>query len=193
MKKLIFTCCAIFSLSLLANEPIKLEGNFTYSGVELSQIRDIEIVPSSNNDRYKELVAIGFQCFLRGNFFSCQKFIKNESLPVILEKEITQTWTGINFDFISRQEFPTNTNESESLYEWDIHDTVKFNNQTVEDYHYYLLKDDQDIHKIVMKFVTGEEWLIVQSEKRVSSFLEKRIHSSKFTSRIYSVLLNFDL
>lgn len=85
-----------------------------------------EIVPSLNTTRFNELVAHKYSCVLRGDFFMCQKAVKNVSIPKALKTEIDQSWSHRFFAFIPGPFDPSLTNESDNLMEWDFFDVVRF-------------------------------------------------------------------
>ncbi len=191
MKKLFLTLVVLLPLSTFANEAMKLEGQFIYNKVEVAQVRDVELVPSMNTARYNELVKDKFQCFLRGDFFMCQKHLKGVELPWSLKKEIADAWTGRFFDFVPSALSPAMTNESESLLEWDIFDTVRFEGFHVSEYHYYLLKSEPDVHKIVMNFASGPKWMVVENESTLLMPIQKTVRANYFQSRVFELSLIF--
>lgn len=191
MKKIFLTLVVLLPLSTYANEAMKLVGQYTYNKAEVAQVRDVELVPSMNTARYNELVKDKFQCFLRGDFFLCQKHLKNVELPWGLGKEIADAWSGRFFEFVPSALTPAITNESESLLEWDIFDTVKFEGFQVSEYHYYLLKGESDIHKIVMNFASGPKWMVVENESTLAMPIQKTMRTSQFKSRVFELSLIF--
>lgn len=191
MKKLFLTLVVLLPLSTYANEAMQLEGRYTYNKVEVAQVRDVELVPSMNTARYNELVKDKFQCFLRGDFFMCKKHLKNVELPWSLQKEIADAWMGRFFDFIPSMLSPTMTNESDSLLEWDVYDTVRFEGFSVSEYHYYLIKGDSDVHKIVMNFASGPKWMVVEDETKLAMPIQKTVRSNQFQSRVFELSLMF--
>lgn len=192
MKTLFLTLVVLLPLSTFANEAMKLDGRYTYNKVEVVQVRDVELVPSMNTARYNELVKDKFQCFLRGDFFMCQKHLKNIELPWNLNREVTDAWSGRFFEFTPSSLAPAMTNESESLLEWDIFDTVRFEGFHVSEYHYYLLKGQTDIHKIVMNFASGPEWMVVENESKLAMLIQKTVRTSNFKSRVFQLSLIFN-
>jgi hypothetical protein len=177
--------------SAQAFEPILLNGIYTFNSITISQVRDVELVPSMNTARYTELVKDKYQCSLRGDYFYCQKFIKGASLPQNIELDVMNAWRGKFFDFLPTGNFPTVTNESDSLFEWDIHDQVTFGNSRVSEYHYYVLKNDSELHKISLDFSTGKEWLVVENDTTLSMSLQKTQRISTFQMRIFLLSLAF--
>ncbi len=192
MKKLILALTFLLPFSVFSNEAIKLEGRYTYKQVEIAQARDLELVPSLNTVRYNELVGDSYQCSLRGDFFMCQKFLKGVELPASIEKEIDRAWSGRFFDFIAGPVSPEITNESESLLEWEIFDTVKFEGFHVPEYHYYLLKGESDVHKISLDFASGEKWFVVEDETKISMPMKKTERNSPLRSRVFELSLVFN-
>ena len=187
MKKIILSLAVLLPLSLFANEPIQLNGQYMFNRVETAVVRDTELVPSMNTKRYNELVANKYDCYLRGDFFYCQKFIHGEDMPVALKNEMNQLWSGRFFEFVASSNSPSVTNESEYLMEWDIYDTVRFDGFPVSEYHYYLLRREPEIHKIVLNFGSGQKWMIIQNEKSISTPVERIVRISQFKSKIFSL------
>ncbi len=179
------------SWSVQAFEPMSLNGIYTFNSIAVSQVRDVELVPSMNTSRYKELVSDKFQCTLRGDYFYCQKFIKGATLPSSIELDVTNAWSGKFFDFLPSGNYPTVTNESDRLFEWDIHDQVTFGNSRISEYHYYVLKNEKELHKISLDFSTGKEWLIVENESSLAMTLQKTQRLSTFQMRIFLLSLSF--
>ena len=192
MKKLILALSVVLPLSIYANEAVRLDGIYAYKQVEVAQVRDVEFVPSLNTARYNELVKDKFQCFLRGDFFMCQKHLKNVALPKAIEKEVNSAWTGRFFQFLPSVFEPAITNESDSLMEWDVFDAVRFEGYQVSEYHYYLLKGENDIHKIVMNFTSGQKWMVVENESTLAMTIQKTERLSALKSRVFELSLIFN-
>ena len=191
-KNLVLTLITLSaSFSVQAFEPISLNGIYTFNSIAVSQVRDVELVPSMNTARYTELVKEKFQCSLRGDYFYCQKFIKGASLPSTIEQDVTNAWSGKFFDFLPSGAYPTVTNESDSLFEWDVHDQVTFGNSLISEYHYYVLKNDKELHKISLDFSTGKEWLVVENDSTLSMSLQKTQRFNTFQMRIFILSLSF--
>ncbi len=187
MKKIILSLAVVLPLSLFANEPIQLNGQYMFNRVETAVVRDTELVPSLNTKRFNELVADKYNCYLRGDFFYCQKFIHGQDMPEALKNEMNSIWKGRFFEFIASSNSPSLTNESDYLMEWDIFDYVRFEGFPVSEYHYYLSKGEPETHKIVLNFGSGQKWMIIQNEKSISTPVEKTIRISNFKSKIYSL------
>ena len=192
MKKLILTLFVVLPLSTFANEAIRLDGMYTYKQVEVSQVRDIELVPSMNTSRYNELVKNKYQCFLRGDFFKCQKFLKDMRIPVEMVSEINRAWDGRFFEFVTSSFDPAVTNESESLLEWDIFDTVRFEGFHVSEYHYYLLIGESNVHKIALNFASGQKWFVVENDNKITMPIEKTERKTPLKSRVFELSLVFN-
>lgn len=192
MKNLILALSIVLPLSTYANEAIRLDGMYTYKQVEVSQVRDVELVPSLNTSRYNELVKDKYQCYLRGNFFMCQKFLKEVVLPKAIEHEIDLAWNERFFEFVASSFEPEMTNESESLLEWDVFDTVRFEGFGVSEYHYYLLKGESDVHKISLNFASGQKWFVVENESKISMPIQKTERKTPLKSRVYELNLVFN-
>ncbi len=194
MKKLILSLAVLLPLSLFANEPIKLDGQYMFSKVETSLVRDTELVPSMNTKRFNELVADKYDCYLRGDFFYCQKFIHGAEMPDALKNDMNMLWSGRFFEFIGTDNAPSMTNESEYLFEWDIFDGVRFEGFPASEYHYYLLRDgENEIHKISINFASGQKWVVVQDEKSISLPVERTVRISNLKSKIYNVEVFFTI
>lgn len=191
MKNLILALTIAFPLSTFANEAIRLDGMYTYKQVEVSQVRDVELVPSLNTARYNELVKDKYQCYLRGDFFMCQKFIKGAELPQAIQSEVDRAWNERFFNFIASSFDPELTNESESLLEWDIFANVRFEGFQVSKYHYYLLKGENDVHKISLNFASGQKWFVVENESTLSMPIQKTERKSPLKSRVFELSLIF--
>ncbi len=191
MKNLILALTIVFPLSTFANEAIRLDGMYTYKQVEVSQVRDVELVPSLNTARYNELVKDKYQCYLRGDFFMCQKFIKGAELPQAIQSEVDRAWNERFFNFIASSFDPELTNESESLLEWDIFANVRFEGFQVSEYHYYLLKGENDVHKISLNFASGQKWFVVENESTLSMPIQKTERKSPLKSRVFELSLIF--
>ncbi|AUN97534.1 hypothetical protein DOM21_13760 [Bacteriovorax stolpii] len=192
MKNLILALTIVFPLLTFANEAIRLDGMYTYKQVEVSQVRDVELVPSLNTARYNELVKDKYQCYLRGDFFMCQKFIKGAELPEGIKSEVNRAWDGRFFNFIASSFDPEMTNESDSLLEWDIFATVRFEGFQVSEYHYYLLKGENDVHKISLNFASGQKWFVVENESTLSMPIQKTERKSPLKSRVFELSLIFN-
>lgn len=191
MKKLLLIAMLCLPVITHASEPIRLEGVYNYSHVEIAQVREQEIVPSLNSQRYAELVADKFICKLRGDFFVCQKIVKGVGLPASIETQLNSAWQSKSFTFNQSQLDPSLVNESESLLEWDIFDNVKSEGVEANEYHYYLIKSENDVHKISINFPSGQRWLNISDEKMISTPVQKIERLSQFTSRIFELDLTF--
>lgn len=191
MKKLILALFVVLPLSTFANEAIRLDGQYTYKQVEVSQVRDIELVPSMNTSRYNELVKNKYQCFLRGDFFKCQKFLKDMRIPIEMSSEVNRAWSGRFFEFVASAFDPAVTNESEGLLEWDIFDIARFEGFQVSEYHYYLLMGENNVHKISLNFSLGQKWFVIENEDKILMSIEKTERKSPFKSRVFELSLIF--
>lgn len=191
MKKLILLITLCLPVITLASEAIRLNGDYLYSHVEVAQVRLQEIVPSLNTKRFNELVADKYNCVLRGDFFLCQKAVKGVSLPQTLEAEINQAWNQRFFAFIASPFDPSLTNESDYLLEWDIFDVVRFDGFQVSEYHYWLLKNDHETHKIALNFSNGERWINIVDETKITTPLKKTVRVNNLKSTIFELDLAF--
>lgn len=187
MKKLILIITLCLPVITLASEAIRLNGDYLYSHVEVAQVRLQEIVPSLNTTRFNELVADKYSCALRGDFFMCQKAVKNVSLPEVQKSEINQAWSHRFFAFIPSPFDPSLTNESDYLMEWDIFDVVRFDAFQVSEYHYWLLKNDGETHKLSLNFANGERWINIVDETKISTPLKKIVRVDNFKSTIFEL------
>lgn len=174
-----------------ASELVRLDGVYAYSHIEIAQVREQEIVPSLNTKRFNELVADKFICKLRGDFFVCQKAVKGLALPASLETQINSAWESKSFAFNQSTLDPNLVNESETLLEWDVFDTVKAEGVQASEYHYYLIKSENDVHKIAINFPLGQRWLNISDEKKISTPVQKIERLSQFKSRIFELDLVF--
>lgn len=192
MKKLILSLAVLLPLSLFAsNEPIQLDGQYKYNRVETSIVRDTELVPSLNTKRFNELVADKYSCYLRGDFFYCQKFLHGVEMPTELKKDMDMLWAGRFFAFMATMNSPSLTNESESLMEWDIFDSVRFDAFPASEYHYYLLRGDTEVHKISINFASGQKWMVIQNQNSISMPVERTIRISNLKSKIFNLEVFF--
>lgn len=191
MKKLILLITLVLPLSLFANEPYVLDGQYMFSKVESMLVRDTELVPSMNTKRFNELVADKYDCYLRGDFFYCQKFLHDVKMPEVLKNDMDMLWAGRFFSFIHSGFDPSLTNESEYLMEWDIFDGVRFEGFPASEYHYYLMLGDSQTHKISIKFGSGEKWMVVYNENTISMPVERKIRISNLKEQIYNLEVFF--
>ena len=179
------------SFASFAAEAIRPDGLYVFNEVKAAQIRDVEIVPRQNSQRYFELVSNKYQCQLVGNFYKCQKHLKDVSLPVELKNEIKSLWRNNKFNFVRSPLSPSLTNEAQSLMEWRIFDQVTFGQEQVSEYDYFLLLGQNEIHKIVLRFNAAPVWLVIENESKLYLSLQKRISSGQFKTRIYELSLFF--
>lgn len=191
MKKLILLITVCLPIMTLASEAIRLNGDYLYSHIEIAQVRLQELVPSLNTKRFNELVADKYNCALRGDFFLCQKVVRGVALPHLVESEITKAWINRFFAFIPSPFDPSLTNESDYLMEWDIFDAVRFDGFQVSEYHYWLLKNDNEVHKIALNFSSGERWINIVNEEKITTPLKKAIRINNFKSTIFELDLVF--
>ncbi|MBY0414067.1 MAG: hypothetical protein K2Q18_07870 [Bdellovibrionales bacterium] len=195
MKKFILLILASLTFTALAQdfapEYLRPEGIYLYTGLETIQIRDVEVVPTQNVDRYKKLLQEKYECSLRGGFHMCQKHTKLTEIPSILHENITREWQGRFFEFTQTENTPIQTNDSEGLLEWDIYDHVKFEGAHIFEYQYYLLKGDSLVHKISLNFLSGKRWLVIRDAKTLLMSQQKTIRESQFKARIYELSLVF--
>lgn len=192
MKRLTYTFLVfLLSLTAGANEvPMKrLDGVFVYTDVDVAHIRDVEVIPYQNSERYGELQKQGFTCEFIAGFYKCVKFIRSAQLPQDLEAKIHQTWVGKAYEFIPGAMSPKLKNDSESLLEWDVFDTVRTNSDVAYSYHYYLL--DSAVHKIKINFPAGEQWFLIHGHRHISIYLKKVVRLGKNQRREFDLLLNF--
>ncbi|WP_408097540.1 hypothetical protein ACJVC5_01135 [Peredibacter sp. HCB2-198] len=189
MKNLTLTTL-VFSIPLtaLANVPIRPDGLYQFKSIKVSQVRDSELVHVSNRSRFLELVKDKFQCYNKGDFFQCQKHIKGVSLPQNLSEDLKKEWKNKTFEFLPSNLAPLMTNDAPDLMEWDIQDTVKFNNERITQYHYYLVQ--QDVHKANLNFKT-QQWINIQDEEEFSVPVRKTLQLSQWQSRIFELSLIF--
>ena len=96
-------------------------------------------------------------------------------------------WEGRFFEFIASSSSPSITNESESLMEWDVFDRVSFEGFSVPEYHYYLIRNEPEIHKISIDFGSGKRWMIIQNDKSISTMVERTIRISNMKTRIFNL------
>lgn len=197
MKKLILCSLSILSLNLFASEitsgVIRPEGLFKFSEVKVAQVRDIEVVPEINTQRYDELLKLNYQCQLVANFYRCVKFIKNVELPQSILTKITNESRGKTFEFTLSPMDPTQINESENLNEWIVFDSVQFNGELISEYHYYQLKgsDGTEVQKAFMCFENFPQWPVFVDSKTLFTPVHKGVTTGRFTSRVYELSLFF--
>ena len=191
MKKLITLIAASLSLSAFANEYIRLEGIFTFNDIKTAQVRDIELVPTQNRARYQELVSLNYQCFIIGEFHKCTKFQKGENLPADLKQEMMGRYHGHFYHFSQTDMLPSITNEAESIVEWKIHDRVESSEGTVSEYDYYLLKSNDYLHKIALRFPEYHVWAVIADQKQIEVPMQKRLSQGQFKTRVYELSFIF--
>jgi hypothetical protein len=193
MTKTIFTlfCASVFSLTAFANElPLKrISGVFNYQGVEVVQIREVEVIPYANQERYRELRQLNFTCEVISNFYKCTKFIKEMDLPTHIADEINNRWMGRAFEFTVSSSAPLLINEAPALLEWDVYDSVSSDADIAPQYRYYLL--NSSLHKIRVNFSAKDQWFVVHHHGHLSSLISKRVNISKTKTREYLLRLNF--
>ena len=192
MKKLIIALVALLPITLMASEPIRLNGQYPFKEVKAAIARDTELVPSMNSKRFNELVADHYDCYLRGEFYYCQKFLHNVDMPEDLKNDMNMLWAGRFFDFKASSSAPSITNESEDLMEWDIFDDVKFESATASGYHYYLLRGEGQVHKIVINLTSGPKWLVIENKNRIFMLAQRTVEVSQLKSRIFDLEVYFN-
>lgn len=162
-----------------------------FKEVTAAVARDTELVPSMNTKRFNELVADHYDCYLRGDFFYCQKFLHGVFMPEDLKNDMNMLWAGRFFEFIASSKAPSITNESEDLMEWDIFDYARFEGFPASEYHYYLLRGGPEVHKIVINFGSGQKWMVIENENRISMSVQRTVRSSNLKSRIFDLKVYF--
>ena len=191
MKKLFITIAASLSLSAFADDYIRLEGTFTFSDIKTAQVRDIELVPMQNRARFQELVSLKYQCIIIGEFHKCTKFQKNEKLPADLQQEMMSRYHGHFYHFSQSEMLPSITNEAESIVEWKIYDRVQSSEGSVSEYDYYLLKSDDHLHKIALRFPEYHVWAVIADQKQIEVPMQKRLSQGQFKTRVYELSFIF--
>lgn len=193
MKKIIVLSFIALSNSVWAySTPImRPAGTYTYQGVEVLQVRENEVVPQLNMDRVYELIADQYNCYPRAQFFLCQKHVENVDLPAHLEKQVDAAWNGKQFVFNLSGLSPQQTNESESLLEWDILDSVTFGTETAPKYQYYILRGNPAVHKLSIHFPSLNQWFFVENVNLLKGHLQKVERLDNFRSRIFELHLKF--
>lgn len=183
---------AMLSLSLMADDYIRLEGTFTFNDIKTMQVRDIEIVSRLNHARYQELQSLNYQCFVIGEFHKCSKFQKGIALPAELKKEMMNRYHGHFFHFIPSDLHPSITNEAESLVEWKIYDHVQSTYGAVSEYDYFLLKSDDHLHKIALRFPEYHVWAVIADKKLIEAPMQIRVNQGQFKTRVYELSLLYN-
>lgn len=188
MKKLITLTLSVLSLSTFAADPIRLNGTFTYDGLEHVQTREVEVVSDRLPARVYELITQKYTCEYLARFYRCTKFSQDRSIPAELAAELKTKYQFERFRFKVSEEDVILTNQAPSITEWDIPDTVRTNKEEVKKYHYYLL--ESGIHKIKIPFKDAE-WLLIENENKISSHVMKTIQIDRWKMKEFIILVNF--
>ncbi|MBC7711824.1 MAG: hypothetical protein H7177_00695 [Rhizobacter sp.] len=192
MKKIILALTVLLPLSLYAVEPVKLDGQYMFKEVKTDLVRNTEIVPVANSNRFKELVADHYDCYLKKGFYNCQKFLHNVEMPEDLKNDMNMIWSGRFFDFIATSNSPSVTNESEDLMEWDIFDRIRFEGNSASSYHYYLIRGEPEVHKITINFADMPRYMVIENESRVSMAVQRTLKISNLKSQIFDLEVFFN-
>jgi len=191
MKKLILLSIVLFSTSTFSQE-LRPDGRFQFTEVTTVQVRDVEIVPESNRDRYRALLEDNYQCELITEFFKCVKHLKDAELPLVLRQQIENLWLSKSIVFTLSPLSPALTNDAESLSEWKVFDKVTFSGKQVFEYDYLLLKGENSIHKIAIRFPPEDMWAILENKKTLYLPVSKIVNTGRFNSRVYELALYFN-
>lgn len=190
MKNLILVAIVIFSSKTYSQE-FRPDGQFHFSGVTTEQVRDIEVVPQSNIDRYYELTKKNYNCELIADFFKCVKHLKGSELPDNYKQQIINQWREKTILFTQSTNSPALLNDAESLTEWKVFDKVNFSGQQAFDYDYLQLKGENSLHKIAIRFPAEDVWAVLESKKTLYLPHSKTITTGRFNFRVYELALYF--
>jgi hypothetical protein len=188
MKKLILLALTFLSFNSNALEILRPEGRYKFKSIEVAQVRDVEIVPQRNKERYLELVEQRFQCFLVGQFYKCQKHVKNVELPVNLKNKLTKDLKGKSFEFTLSTMEPAIISEADGLDEWLIFDTVQYDGEQINEYHFYHLKGLVcGVQKALITFEKSPQWPVIVDENTIYTPIQKIISTGTFTTRVFEL------
>jgi hypothetical protein len=188
MKKNLFLVLSVLSLSTFAAEPIRLNGAFTFDGIEHIQTKDIEIVPDRQPARVYELISQKYTCLYLASFYRCTKLSADRTIPAEIESELKSKYQFERFRFQVSDEQIILTNEAPSITEWDIPDVVRTNKEEIKMYQYFILSSG--IHKIKIPF-KQTEYILIQNDKKISSHVNKTLKIDRWKTKEFVILVNF--
>lgn len=191
MNKLLLPILLSFvSLTTWASGPIRPKGLFTYFGPEVVQAREIEFVPSGNQERVKALMAQSYTCKNAGRFFKCTRSFTVTRIPQELLHRVTREWRLTRFNFIPSGSDVILVNEAPSITEWDVPDTVEWGDEVVTTYRSQ--RNDTGLEKAKIPFKSGTLEFIVSTDKFISTQKSYVFELDKFRQHEYSVEIHFD-
>lgn len=188
MKNLIFLSLTFLSFNSNALEILRPEGTYKFKSIEVAQVRDVEVVPVRNNERYTQLVEQKYQCFLVGQFYKCQIHVKSIDFPESLKKKLVKEVKGKSFVFTHSPMEPAIISEADSLDEWLIFDTVSYDGEQITEYHFYHLKGlVGSVQKALITFEKSPQWPVIVDENTIFTPIQKIVTTGPFRTRIFEL------
>ena len=189
MKKLIIAFVLVFPLISSASVPDRLEGTFSFSGMELVNAKEIEVVPLQNKERLKELKQDKYTCTVVQNFSRCTKTSTLSEIPEVLAYEIQSRYSSHVYNFTNSTESILLTNDAPAIKVWDIPDTVNGPEGEAQKYEYSILVSG--FHKIKIPFLTGNTYFLVNNQEQISAHHFRTVQLTKFQMRAFTILAHF--
>lgn len=152
-SSLVAICCFFSSFAFASAVPEDLMGTYTYQGqTESLMAREYLVVygfTEKGRTQLQDLMTQGYVCTNTGReIFRCEKNLSSAQVPPAVADRINKKYAGLSIQFLNRVADPYLVNDAVSLKEWEISQTVTFENRTFKKYRYMILNDE--IHKIAL-------------------------------------------
>lgn len=194
MKIFLMLSSLVISLNTFAFQVTPPMGAFQFKGafevLTTKKYENVNTLTQAGKDRLKELQTQHWACNYVGfDFNQCSRFIKNETLPDFLVSQLQGEYQDFGLNFLAVDSI-NQTNSSDFLQEYEVHQNVEIKKQVVANYTMQVLNGGIVKYKMQADASADPIYFNQLDEKSIAATKTLRINERN-TSTVFLVQVIF--